>query len=169
MGRLSNPSEATKALIFQATNIVDKRKIDVLRATTRSIDHELDSSNEEEGRLSNPVQRRLANAKIHDLVEDYVRGMSVNALAHKFGIHRTTVMIHLESREVHRRRSVRKLSTASVVLAAGRYENGLSLRSVAKEFGVNEATITREFRAAGIAIRPRRGWSATNLNIRPLP
>ena len=68
-------------------------------------------------------------------------------------------MNHLESRGVERRRNVRKLSTASVALAARRYSNGLSLASVAKEFGINAATLTREFHAAGIPIKPRRGWA----------
>ena len=115
---------------------------------------------EEEGRLSNPVQRRLTDAKIDHLVEDYVGGLSINALARRFGIHRTTVMNHLESRGVQRRRNVRKLSAANVALAAKRYASGFSLAAVAKEFGVNAATLTREFHAAGIPIKPRRGWAA---------
>ena len=71
-------------------------------------------------------------------------------------------MNHLESRGVQSRRTIRKLSAAKVVLAAARYAGGLSLESTAKVFGVSETTISREFRAAGIQIRPRRGWAASN-------
>ena len=159
MGRLSNPSEATKALVFQVSTAFGKRNVALFGATKQPIDHEFVVSTEEEGRLSNPVQRRLTDANIKHLVEDYVGGLSINALARRFRIHRTTVMNHLESRGVQRRRNARKPSAAKVALAAGRYANGLSLASVAKEFGVNEATLTREFHAAGIPIRPRRGWS----------
>ena len=159
MGRLSNPPEATKILILQGSTTFNKHNVALCGATKQPIDDELVVPTEEEGRLSNPVQRRLTDANIGQLVEDYVGGLSVNALARRFGIHRTTVMNHLESRGVQRRRNVRKLSATKVALAAGRYANGLSLASVAKEFGVSEATLTREFHAAGIPIKPRRGWS----------
>ncbi len=162
MGRLSNPSEAAKALILQGSTSYDKRGFAKDRDTERLVDRAQDLANEEEGRLSNPVQRRLADAEVDDLVADYGEGMSVNVLAHRFGIHRTTVMNHLESRGVQSRRTIRKLSAAKVVLAAARYAGGLSLESTAKVFGVSETTISREFRAAGIQIRPRRGWAASN-------
>ena len=115
------------------------------------------TQSEEEGRLSNPVQRRLADAIIDHLVEDYGGGLSINALSRRFGIHRTTVMTHLKNRGVERRRSIRKLSDASVAQAAILYAEGLSLARVAKEFGVSEVTIAREFRSIGLLIRPRNG------------
>ena len=135
MGRLSNPPETTKTLILQGSAEFAKRTITSCKVTTRPIDDEFVVPTEEAGRLSNPVQRRLAEANIDHLVEDYVGGLSINALARRFGIHRTTVMNHLESRAVQRRRNVRKLSAANVAMAKGRYAIGLSLASVAKEFG----------------------------------
>jgi AraC-like DNA-binding protein len=64
-------------------------------------------------------------------------------------------MTHLKNRGVERRRSIRKLSDASVAQAAILYAKGLSLARVAMEFGVSEWTVTREFRSAGLLIRPR--------------
>ena len=157
MGRLSNPHEGIKTLISQvSTTDIETRSSskNVVKVVLNSVSS---TQSEEEGRLSNPVQRRLATAILDHLVEDYVGGLSINALSRRFGIHRTTVMNHLESRGVQRRRNIRKLSSADVALAAGHYAKGLSLVSVAKEFEVNQATLTREFRAAGIPTRPRRG------------
>ena len=162
MGRLSNPSKAAKTLILQGSTSYRKGWDTEEGATDRLVDGAVDFSNEEEGRLSNPVQRRLSKAEIDDLIRYYGSGMSVNVIAHRFGIHRTTVMNHLESRGVQSRRSRRKLSTATVVLAASRYAGGLSLASTAKIFGVSGTTITRELRAAGYEIRPRRGWAVPN-------
>jgi transposase-like protein len=128
------------------------------------VDHESVDSVEEEGRLSNPVKRRPTEEKIVQLIEDYVNGLSINEVARQHGIHRTTVMNHLESRGVQRRRILRKLSSRNVANAARRYANGASLASVAKEFGVSATTIAREFHAAGVRIKPRRGWAERNLS-----
>jgi AraC-like DNA-binding protein len=149
MGRLSNPSDATKALILHSSTKICKSTIASCENSSGPTEHESVDLTEEEGRLSNPVKRRLAEEKIVQLVKDHVSGLSVNEVARRHGIHRTTVMNHLESRGVQRRRNLRKLS---------------SLAAVAKQFGVSETTITREFHAAGIRIRPRRGWAKRNLS-----
>ena len=165
MGRLSNPYEGMKTLISQGSTTevqAPDSSRDVVQVALNPV---TGTHSEEKGRLSNPVQRRLADEIIDQLVEDYVSGLSINALARQFGIHRTTVMTHLEARGVQRRQNVRKLSAAKVALASKRYESGLSLASVAKEFGVNAATLTREFRASGIPIKPRRGWAVQNLGL----
>ena len=67
-------------------------------------------------------------------------------------------MHHLDQAGITRRRVVRKMTDESVAVAAARYEQGASLAKVAGAFGVHERTITREFRKAGVSIRPRRGW-----------
>ena len=59
---------------------------------------------------------------------------------------------------IARRRVVRKMTDESVAEAAARYERGASLAKVAGAVGVHERTITREFRRAGVSIRPRRNW-----------
>ena len=166
MGRLSNPHEGIKTLISQGSTTDIQARSSSRNVVNVVLNSVSSTQSEEEGRLSNPVQRRIASAIIDHLVDDYVSGLSINALSRRFGIHRTTVMKHLESRGVQRRRNNRKLSAAKVALAAGQYAKGLSLVSVAKEFGVNAATLTREFRAAGIPIKPRRGWA---VRVEPSP
>ncbi|MHB1988526.1 MAG: helix-turn-helix domain-containing protein [Acidimicrobiales bacterium] len=113
---------------------------------------------EEKGRLSNPVQRRLSAAEIEQLIHLYPQGASIDALACRYQVHRTTVIHHLDRAGIARRRVVRKMTDESVALAAARYEQGASLALVASEFGVHQRTLTRELRRAGASIRPRRGW-----------
>ena len=58
-----------------------------------------------------------------------------------------------------RRRVVRKMTDALVAEAAAKYRDGHSLAAVAGQFNVDARTLGREFRKAGIAIRPRPGWA----------
>lgn len=94
-----------------------------------------------------------------DLVRAYLDGSSIDALAGRFELHRTTIMDHLERRGVDRRKVARKMTDGSVRDAAKRYEAGGSLKVVAAQYGVDARTLAREFRRAGVPIRPRRGWS----------
>ena len=114
-------------------------------------------SPDQKGRLSNPVLRRLSDAEIQDLIHRYREGASIDALARRYEVHRTTVIHHLDRAGLARRRLVRKMTDESVALAAAQYEQGASLELVASEFGVHQRTVAREFRRAGAPIRPRRG------------
>jgi len=113
---------------------------------------------DQEGRLSNPVQRRLTKAAVDEVVSAYLAGSSIGSLAAELGVHRTTIIDHLERRGIERRRSVRKMTDRSVRVAAKRYGTGESLKVVAVQFDVDARTLAREFRRAGVGIRPRRGW-----------
>jgi len=104
------------------------------------------------------VQRRLSEHDAENLVRSYVGGLSIDALARRFSIHRTTVIDHLERSGVPRRRSVRKMTDGTVRQAATRYCRGESLMVVAARHGVDARTLAREFRRTGVQIRPRRGW-----------
>ena len=108
--------------------------------------------------LSNPVQRRLASTEIEQLIHLYRRGASIDALAPRYEVHRTTVIHQLDRAGIARRRVVRKMTDESVALAAAGYEQGASLALVARELGVHQRTLARGFRRAGATIRPRRGW-----------
>jgi AraC-like DNA-binding protein len=110
------------------------------------------------GRLSNPVLHRLTEAEIEGLIQQYRDGDSIDTLSHRYKVHRTTVMHHLAHGGIARRRMIRKLTERSVALAATQYEAGASLTVVASAFGVHARTLAREFRRAGVLIRPRRGW-----------
>ena len=114
---------------------------------------------EEEGRLSNPVQRRLSEHDVDGLVSAYLDGSSIDSLAALLGVNRTTIIGHLDRRGIDRRKSVRKMTDRSVRLAARRYEVGESLKVVAARFNVDARTLSREFKRAGIKVRPRPGWS----------
>jgi hypothetical protein len=54
---------------------------------------------------------------------------------------------------------VRKMTDALVAQAAAMYFVGHSLATVANRFKVDTRTLGREFRKAGVPIRPRRGWT----------
>ena len=117
---------------------------------------------EQEGRLSNPVQRRLSEHDVDDLISAYLAGSSIDSLAARLAVNRTTIITHLDRQGIERRRSVRKMTDHSVRSAARRYESGASLKVVAARFGVDARTLAREFRRAGVPIRRRRGWPSSN-------
>ena len=104
------------------------------------------------------MQRRLSRAEIEELIHRYREGVSIDGLARRYDLHRTTIIHHLDQAGIARRRVVRKMTDESVARAAGRYEQGASLAVVANEFGVHQRTLARELRRAGASIRPRRGW-----------
>ena len=115
------------------------------------------------GRLSNPpprpVQRRLSATEVDDIRTTYVSGTSIDELARSHGVHRTTIITHLDHHRVPRRRVVRKMTDALVAEAAADYHDGHSLATVANKFNVAIRTLRREFSKAGIATRPSQGWA----------
>jgi len=113
---------------------------------------------EEKGRLSNPVQRRLSNVDLDEIVLSHRNGASIDSLACRFGVHRTTILHHLDRRGVPRPPATRKMTDRTVRQAATSYRKGESLKAVAGRFGVNAGTLAREFTRAGVPIRPRPGW-----------
>lgn len=112
------------------------------------------SASNQRGRLSSPVQRRLTNTEIDDLAAQYCAGSTIQTLAREFGLHRTTVMDHLERLGIARR-TPRKLTDPDVIDAAKRYASGSTLAEIADQLGVALSTLTRELRQASITIRPR--------------
>ena len=156
--RLSNPPETLESVPHQGEPAAPPPGRTRSNTPTRPFVPWESPVPEEEGRLSNPVQRRLSAADIDQLIHLYPQGASIDALACRYEIHRTTVIHHLERAGIARRRVVRKMTDESVALAAARYEQGASLALVAREFGVHQRTLTREFRRAAVSIRPRRGW-----------
>ena len=105
------------------------------------------------------MQRRLPAADVDALVGHYRDGSSIDELARRYEVHRTTVIHHLDEARITRRRVIRKMTDESVALAAARYEQGASLAVVASDFGVHQRTLARELRHFGACIRPRRAWS----------
>ncbi len=64
--------------------------------------------------------------EVDELVTQHERGDD-QRIAHTFGVHRTTVMSHLDGRNVQRLQIVRKMTDEQVAAAARRYGEGLSL------------------------------------------
>ena len=86
------------------------------------------------------------------------QGRSIDALARRYEVNRTTVITHLNQAGIARRRVARKMTDESVAMAAAGYGQGASLAVVANESEVDARTLAREFRRAGVSIRARRGW-----------
>ena len=157
-GRLSNPDETVKTLTGQGSRASRGSRETPSGGPKQACGPSREPLSEERGRLSNPVQRRLPSTEIDALVGHYRDGSSIDALARKYRVHRTTVIHHLDQTGVARRRVGRKMTDESVASAAARYEQGASLAVVANEFGVHQRTLANELRRAGASIRPRRGW-----------
>jgi hypothetical protein len=174
LGRLSNPPETLATVTGQGVESArepheEPPKQAIFSPTARETDVQ-----ETPGRLSNPalatdttpspqplhqVQRRLSAADVDQICASYVAGSSIDNLAQDYGVHRTTIITHLDQHGVPRRRVVRKMTDAQVTEAAAMYRNGHSLMTVADDFQVDTRTLGREFRKAGVPIRPRRGWT----------
>ena len=154
-GQLSNPSRAVGSLAGQGSGASER--VDGSPPTTDSRPQHgpSGSASEEKGRLSNPAQRRLTDSEIDDLVAQYQAGSTIEMLASKFGVHRTTVMDHLKRRAVPHR-TPRKLTDDMVAEAAQRYASGETLAEIAAVFDISPSTLARELRLAGVTIR-RRG------------
>jgi transposase-like protein len=157
-GRLSNPGEAIEKLSDQGWSGPARHRGGNAEASGGPNFGHAAASPKQRGRLSNPVQRRLPDAEILEVISRYREGASIDGLARRFEVHRTTIIANLDRAGVARRRLVRKMTDESVARAARRYDADASLAVVALEFGVHARTLAREFRRAGVSIRPRRGW-----------
>ena len=156
-GRLSNPSEILETIADQGWSSPERRP-ETVTGPVGGPDSGLSAAGREQrGRLSNPVLRRLSAADIGDLCHLYSEGRSIDSLARQYEVNRTTIITHLDRADIDRRRVARKMSDDSVAKAAKRYGDGAPLAVVANEFDFHARTLAREFRRAGVSIRPRRG------------
>ena len=158
MGRLSNPLEFLETVAPQGIRGLRKSRERRSRQPTHSPTSSESAGPETPGWISNPARRtilrRLNDVEIDDLATEYRAGRTLADLAHEFGIHPRTVAARLNTRDVPRRINRRKMSDYDVDEAIRRYRSGDSLATVALTFNVNAATVRREFRRAGVAIRP---------------
>jgi uncharacterized protein (DUF433 family) len=107
-------------------------------------------------RPSRQIQRHLDPNEVRSLLGAYTEGGTIDDLATAFGIHRTTVLAHL-----HRQGAPRRSGTVkkSINEATRLYDQGWSLARIGEHFGVDGETVRRALRAAGVTLRPRRGWT----------
>ena len=159
-GRLSNTPEAIETVAAQVSERIDGSGEGVETAHIRPSDDDSEGSREEKGRLSNSPQRRLSPTDSDDLVEAYRAGATISRLAVEFGLHRTTVTGHLDRHGVPRHSEQTAWDNEILKQAAELYATGLSLANVAHRFGIDAQTVANRFRRAGVAVRPRRGWTS---------
>ncbi|MCW4355800.1 helix-turn-helix domain-containing protein [Hoyosella sp. YIM 151337] len=87
------------------------------------------------------------------LAEEYAKGVPVDELVRRFGIHRTTV--HRLASQVGVAMRRRGLDEPGRREAARLYEQGMTLEEVAAELGVGHETVRSAVVAGGGTIRPR--------------
>ncbi len=124
MGRLPNPPETLECVSEQGGRATPPPRPTTSKGAKRSSNAPEPSDLQEKGQLSNPVQRRLSRGVVDELAHPYEEGASIDALARRYGIHRTTIIAHLDRQGVPRRRVARKMTDTLVALASERYAEG---------------------------------------------
>jgi transposase len=94
---------------------------------------------------------------VAELTTAYESGVAINDLAERFGIHRSTVLEHLNRSEPRKRRYP-ALDEHGVEVATRHYGTGLSLRDVGIPLGVHASTVRLSLRRSGVPLRERNGW-----------
>jgi len=97
------------------------------------------------------AQRRLTDQQLKELLTGYEQGRPIDELAAQFGIHRSTVLDHLNRSHAPRRYPA--LDEDRIKLAIERYQDGLSLRDVGITLGVHASTIRQALLQNRIPIR----------------
>jgi uncharacterized protein (DUF433 family) len=90
------------------------------------------------------AQKRLSRAQIAELLCAYTEGATVLELATEYGIHRTTVMAHLDRNGIPRRACVRSMTDEQVAEAAEARRAGESFAVLGEHYGVSPRTVARE-------------------------
>lgn len=113
--------------------------------------------------------RRLSDIEIAELVATRTAGAQINELAEQFGIHRATVITHLERAGLPGRRWPGRTLTPEQIQAAGAlYATGLNLIEVGERLDVDRRYLRKALPAAGFALRrPGRQLSAQNVKDPP--
>lgn len=78
------------------------------------------------------------------MAEEYRAGDTVAVLVERYGVHRTTILGHLERMGVPRRANKRKLTDAQVKDMKRLYRLGLSFAELGRRFGVSGDTAKKE-------------------------
>jgi DNA invertase Pin-like site-specific DNA recombinase len=85
------------------------------------------------------AQTFLTASEVDRLIEDYNAGMSVRALATKYGIHRATVSAHLSRRDTRRRRPGLDVDEQAEVVRL--FRAGVSMRAISRRLGVGRKPV----------------------------
>jgi transposase-like protein len=88
---------------------------------------------------------------VQQLVADYEAGASVQDLAARWGIHRTTVAAQLRQADVRLRRQ--GVPDELLDEAIRLYNDGSSCQRLAERFGCNATTVWKVLQQAGVRLR----------------
>ncbi len=90
----------------------------------------------------------LTASEVDALVGDYLAGMSVKALAERYGIHRATVFAHLRRRNVPSRRPGLGIDEKAEAVRLARA--GVSMRAIGRRMGVDRKAVRAALVEAGL-------------------
>lgn len=93
------------------------------------------------------AQTFLTASEADALVGDYLAGMSVKALAERYGIHRATVFSHLRRRNVPSRRPGLGIDEKAEAVRLARA--GVSMRAIGRRMGVDRKAVRAALVEAG--------------------
>ena len=102
------------------------------------------------------MYRRLSPAEQAQLVDQYRGGKSTYKLPRKFGIHRRTVVKHLQRAGIETPDQL-KMTPDVLNQAKQLYANGNSLVTIGQQLGVDATTVHKAFKKAGVRMRDSRG------------
>jgi transposase len=104
------------------------------------------------------AQRRLSSEQVNLLIRAYEGGINSSELAVQFGVHRRTVIEHLNRHGVAKRGERRKLTDTQLVEAQALYDQGWSTVKIGHHFTVNHNTVWQARKRAGVELRSQAGW-----------
>lgn len=130
-GQLSNPESELNRSVRELTEPFDRSRtpLDVAKAP-RAKPHRR--------------PRRLSEGELEKMAEEYRAGDTVPMLVERYGVHRTTILGHLERMGVPRRANKRKLTDAQVKEVRRLYRLGLSYAELGRKFGVSGDVVKKE-------------------------
>ena len=105
-------------------------------------------------RLQAEEVRFLTDGDITELVAACQRGETMRSLAHRFGVHRTTISKHLERVGVIKRPKI-KLTGERLAEAVGLYAQGWSTQRIARKLDLGQTTVYDALKNAGVQMRNR--------------
>lgn len=102
------------------------------------------------------MQRRLKPPQVEELLQGYREGVPINDLSAQFGIHRSTLLEHLNRADLPRRRYP-ALQGDELKEARRLYESGQSAATVAEHFAIDASTVYRTLKREGVQMRDPQG------------
>jgi uncharacterized protein (DUF433 family) len=105
------------------------------------------------------VSRALAGVPPADLAQLYASGLTMAAIAARYGVSRTTISARLRAAGITPRRAAPRPRSTPIPVseAAAQYRQGATLTGLAAAYHVTGRTLRRQLVAAGVTIRPPGG------------